>query len=283
MKKVIHIITRMDMGGSAQNTLLTCLGMDKRKYEVTLVIGPSVESCMTDREQEIVSRRLKLASQDGVRVILLRSLLRRIDPLKDMSAFYALYRLFGREKPDIVHTHTSKAGILGRWAAWLAHVPLIMHTPHGHVFFGHFGEKTSRLFFHIEKFTEPITDCYVALTEGEKKDYIRLCLTQKEKISVIHSGVETCRFSDISVDPVCKKKSLGLSPDKPVIGFIGWLLPIKGPMVLLEAMQKVWQEFPNAQLAYIGKGDQERALRMRASRTGFCGQCPFFGVAGRHC
>lgn len=277
MKKVIHVITRMDMGGSAQNTLLTCLGIDKRKYQVILVIGSSVESIMTDREQGIVSRQLRLASEAGVRIIIMESLLRRIDPLKDLSAFYFLYRLFKREKPDIVHTHTSKAGIVGRWAAWLARVPVIVHTPHGHVFFGHFKELLSKTFYYVEKFSEPITDCLIALTEGEKKDYFNLNLVSKDKVATIHSGVDTCRFSEIMTDLKETRKRLGLPMDKPVVGFIGWLLPIKGPTLLLEAMKEVWRKYPDAQLVYIGKGEQEAELRLNAQQTGAGSNIHFLG------
>ncbi len=276
-KSVMHIITRMDMGGSAQNTLLTCLGMDRRKFRTILVFGPSTESGMTENERADVDYWLNRARSEGVRVIMMPSLMRRIDPVKDAKAVYGLYRLIKTEKPDIVHTHTSKAGIVGRWAAWLAGVPAVVHTPHGHVFFGHFGKKASRLFLLIEKITAVVSHRIVALTEGEKADYDRLALTAAEKLVTIHSGVDTRRFGRNTVDAGKKKMTLGLPSNALIVGFVGWLLPIKGPMVLLEAMASVWRTHPEIRLVYVGKGDLEADLRRRAKELGRAESVFFFG------
>lgn len=275
--KVMHVITRMDMGGSAQNTLLTCLGLNKRLYDVLLVFGPGTESEMTPLEEEIVTGRLELARKSGVRCLMVDGLLRRIDPLKDMATAFSLWRLCRRERPDIVHTHTSKAGILGRWAAFLAGVPAIVHTPHGHVFFGHFSIGFSRLFYLAEKLTEPVTDMLVALTQGEKKDYLDLGLTRGHKMATVHSGVDTRLFAPVEVDNAEKRASLGLRPDGPVVGSVGWLLPIKGPDLLLEAMARVWKEMPDARLLFIGKGFLEKKLRKRAADLGMSDRVCFAG------
>ena len=93
-----------------------------------------------------------------------------------------------KEKPDIVHTHSSKGGILGRLAAKIAGVPHIIHTPHGHVFYGHFGSFASKIFFWLERLFAAITDCLVALTNGELQDYIDFSVYPKEKLFEIHSG-----------------------------------------------------------------------------------------------
>ncbi|NVM25417.1 MAG: glycosyltransferase [Desulfobacterales bacterium] len=131
--KIVHVITRLDRGGSAQNTLLTCLGLTER-YELVLVHGLSFESRMTDWEKQSVQRGIEKAKERGVRVVPIPSLVRRIDPLRDLRAFFSLWMLMVQERPVIVHTHTSKPGILGRWAARMTSVPIIVHTPHGHVF-----------------------------------------------------------------------------------------------------------------------------------------------------
>jgi UDP-N-acetylglucosamine:LPS N-acetylglucosamine transferase len=132
MTKILHIITRLDMGGSAQNTLLTCLKLG-RKFEMVLVSGLSQESNMTDSESEAVDRQINDARVSGVKIVQIPSLLRRISPMNDIRALCDLVRIIKAEKPDVVHTHTSKAGILGRVAAKIVRVPLIVHTPHGHV------------------------------------------------------------------------------------------------------------------------------------------------------
>ena len=133
MKKILHIITRLDMGGSAQNTLLTCTELSG-KYEIILVHGLSHESGMSDLEKQIVEDGVEQAQKNGVKAIALPSMVRSIRPIKDFRALISLVRLIFKEKPDIVHTHSSKGGILGRLAAKIAGVPQIIHTPHGHVF-----------------------------------------------------------------------------------------------------------------------------------------------------
>ena len=149
--KVIHIITRLDMGGSAQNTLLTALNHDPQRYSVCLIKGSTRESAMTEAETHLVNQQLAAAKKQGIEVIDIPALVRRISPYNDIKSFFSLFRILRKSKPDIVHTHTSKAGILGRLAAWIARVPVVIHTPHGHVFYGHFGRSLSRIFLQMER------------------------------------------------------------------------------------------------------------------------------------
>lgn len=263
MHKILHIITRLDMGGSAQNTLLTCIGLTD-KYEVVLVHGLSRESGMTDLEKTELNYQIRLARCKGVKTIASPALVRKIDPFRDVMAFFSLLQLICREKPAIVHTHSSKAGILGRLAARISGVPTIIHTPHGHAFFGHFNPLTSKMFLLIERFFDSITDCMVALTEGEKEDYIELSVSRREKIATIHSGVEIDRFTDVKISIDAKKETIGLDPDHLVVGTVGLLLAVKGPACLLEAMVGVWQEYPDARLVFVGKGDLEEKLKAKA-------------------
>jgi len=274
--KVIHIITRLDRGGSAQNTLLTCHELSQR-YEMVLVHGLSLESQMTDWERQSVDSRIGKAEESGVKMIPIPSLVRRIDPLQDLRAFFSLWRLMIRERPSIVHTHTSKPGILGRWAAKITGVPIIVHTPHGHVFYGHFGPLASRFFLIAERFTASITDRMVALTEGERKDYIAFSVSNPDKITTIHSGVEIDRYMTAEVNIEDKKKSLGLSTKGLVVGTVGWLLPIKGPIYLLNAMARIWQSHPETRLVFVGKGELEDRLRTEASGMGVSDKVTFLG------
>jgi len=274
--KIAHIITRLDRGGSAQNTLLTCLGLTER-YELVLVHGLSLESQMTDWEKKAVESGIKEANTGGIKIVAIPSLVRKISPVQDLWAFFCLWRLMIRERPSIVHTHTSKPGILGRWAAKMAGVPIIVHTPHGHVFFGHFGPLASRFFLMIERYTASITDCMVPLSEGERNDYIAFSVSNPDKMVTVHSGVEIDRYMTVEVNAEGKKKSLGLDPKGLVVGTVGWLLPIKGPMHLLNAMARVWQSHPETSLVFVGKGDLEKELREEALRMEASGRVSFLG------
>ncbi|MDM8535884.1 glycosyltransferase family 4 protein [Desulfobacterales bacterium HSG17] len=277
MHKIIHIITRLDMGGSAQNTLQTCLGLNKDKYDVTLVYGLSLESKMTDEEILSVQRLVESGKKNSVSFICLPSLVRKIDPLKDAAALVFLICLLLKKRPEIVHTHTSKAGILGRLAAWFARVPVIIHTPHGHVFYGHFRANLTAFFLIIEKIMSLITRRIIMLTKGEKNDCIKLCLAPVKKIMTIHSGVDIDVFAGSGTDRNNIKNQLGLEPDNIVIGTVGWLLPIKGPKYLLKAMFRVWQDFPDVKLLFVGKGDLRIELETEAMKHGVLDKVFFAG------
>ncbi len=274
--KVMHIITRLDKGGSAQNTLLTCRELS-RKYEIVLVHGLSIESQMTEQEKESVDRGIKESVEKGVRVIAIPSLVRKISPLQDLKALFSLWRLFIRERPFIVHTHTSKGGILGRLAAKLAGVPIIIHTPHGHVFYGHFGPLVSKCFLLTERLMARITDRIVALTQAERNDHIALSVFSPQKIATIHSGVDVDQYMNVHVNIAEKKRALGLNSKSFVVGTVGWLLPIKGPLHLLKAMSYVWESHPETTLIFVGKGDLEKGLKVEARRLGVSEKVLFLG------
>jgi glycosyltransferase involved in cell wall biosynthesis len=276
MIKIMHIITRLDMGGSAQNTLLTCKELSG-KYKTILVHGLSHESKMSAREKQIVENGIEKAKKKGVKVIALPAMVRCISPFKDLKTLLSIVWLIFTERPDIVHTHSSKAGILGRVAARICFVPKIIHTPHGHVFYGHFGALASRIFLWVEKLFARLTDRMVALTDGEMDDYIKLSVCSPEKLLKIHSGVDVKLFKQSNGNMVKKRRSLGLDQNVKVVGFVGWLLPIKGPMYLLKAMDYVWLSYPETTLVIVGKGDLDMDLRAQAQQLKANGRVKFLG------
>lgn len=276
MAKILHVITRMDRGGSAQNTMENCLGL-LDKYEVVLVCGNSLESGMTREETAIVEGEFQAGEEKGMKVIRVAALRRRISPVHDLIALCAIWRIIWQQKPDIVHTHTSKAGILGRLAAWFSRVPVIIHTSHGHVFYGHFSAAASQFFLLLEKVFARVTQRMVALTEGEKQDYIRYQLCPEEKIVTIHSGVPVDKFLQAEVDIARQKQTLGIDPKRFVVGTVGWLSPIKGPQHLLQAMHIVWQSSPECELVYVGKGELEEDLKRAVQDSGAADKVRFLG------
>jgi glycosyltransferase involved in cell wall biosynthesis len=279
--KVIHIITRLDMGGSAQNTLLTALNHDPQRYSVCLIKGSSHESAMTEEETQLVKDRLADGRKHGIEVIDLPSLVRRISPLNDIKSFVLIFRILRKSKPDIVHTHTSKAGILGRLAAWMARVPIIIHTPHGHVFYGHFGRSLSKIFLQMERLLGRITHHQIGLTPEECNDYLSLRVSKPRNTTVIHSGVDLHRFSKGEKQRPRKRKELGIPADSLVIGYVGWLIPIKGVTYLVSALAKVAEKYPESLLVLVGKGDdkgdEEIKLKEQVERAGLADKVRFLG------
>lgn len=274
--KVLHIITRFDKGGSAENTFQTVCGLDKARYEVVLAAGAGVNE--RDAESLATEENIAAVHASGARLLFVRHLVRELNPFLDTAAFFSLCGIIRREKPDIVHTHTSKAGFLGRWAAWLCRVPTIIHTPHGHVFWGYFKPLKTRLFIVLERLTARITDALIMLTPQEMKDHLALRIAPEEKFTVIHSGVDLGKFDYETFRFDNQKGTLPEVPEnKVVIGTVGRLTAIKGQDVLLRALTELRQAGQEAFLVLLGEGERRNELEDLAGRLKISGNICFLG------
>jgi len=275
--RVIHVITRFDKGGSAENTYLTAAGLDREAYEVLLVMGPSGESEMGPLERASVEENLSRLRAQGVKILTFAGIVRRVSPVNDLKALFALWRLFRRERPALVHTHTSKAGILGRWAAWLAGVPVLVHTPHGHVFWGYFGPAKTRVFILLERLTALITDRLVMLTDQERRDHLRFRVAPEEKFATVHSGVDLRRFTAPADERGEVRKSLGIPDGALVVGAVGRLTAVKGHRHLLDAARAVIDRCPKTVFVFLGAGELLGVLQRQAAALGIESNVRFAG------
>jgi glycosyltransferase involved in cell wall biosynthesis len=279
--KVMHVITRFDKGGAAENTFLTVRDLDKARYDVMLVTGASPPANSPvhwgDPERAAIKANIDTLHAKGIRLISLPELVRELRPLADLSAFLSLVRIIRRERPRIIHTHTSKAGIVGRWAAWLCRVPVIVHTPHGHVFWGYFKPWQTRLFILLERWTARITTMIVALTPQERADHLRFRIAPEEKFTVIHSGVDLKKFSDAAEDIPRMKRELTLPDGSFVVGTIGRLTPIKGHIHLLKAAADILPDLPDIFFVLAGDGELRDNLRRYATEAGILKNVRFPG------
>jgi len=271
--KVIHIITRLDKGGSAENTFLTAKGLNKERYDVILVKGLSLESNMAEDEVRAVEESVKEVEREGVRIITVPGLVRRVHPFCDVRALAALTRILRRERPQIVHTHTSKAGLIGRVAAFMARTPVIIHTPHGHIFYGYFGRVTTCIFVIIERLLAKITDKIITLTNQEGLDHIRFKIASPAKFATIHSGVDIQKFITTKSNVNRLKRSFGIKAEALVVGSVGRLVPIKGHRYLIFAAPKILKEVPEVKFVLVGDGylrpESERLARTLSVREAF--------------
>ncbi len=278
--RVVHVITRFDKGGSAENTFLTVTGLNPARHETYLLAGsdgqdtaaavstPSAESAAAEENMA----RVRAA---GVKTFIVPELVRPVAPLRDLRAFLRIRGLIRRLAPQIVHTHTSKAGIIGRLAAFSAGVPVVVHTPHGHVFWGYFGAVASRFFITLEKSASRLTDRLIMLTGQEKADHLRYRIAPPDKFVVIHSGVCLEPFLQITVADRRPNSDPAFPPDSFVIGTIGRLTAIKGQSYLLEATAGLLREIPELICIIVGEGELRRELAARAASLGM-GERAFF-------
>ncbi len=238
--KVAQVITRLDWGGSPDIFRVLASGLDPEKFDVSLVIGRTAyPSAKTGEFLQRFSGRLTVINE----------LQRDISPFRDLRAFFKLYNVFRREKFDIVHTHTAKAGALGRLAAKLSGVPKIVHTPHGHNFYGYFGPVLTRIIVIIERFLAKFTDKIIALTELEKNDLMKFGIAGEDKAVLIYQGLEL----DIpKADKNAIKISFNIDIDDYAVGMIGRLEPVKGPEYFIKAAIEVSREFKNVKFLLVG-------------------------------
>ena len=149
---------------------------------------------------------------------------------------------------------------VGRVAAWLARVPVIVHTPHGHVFYGHFGPFRSWLFLQIERVLSALTDRLIALTEAERQDHLDRKVGKADRFAVVPSGIDRERFGRARAQGKQLPDWFGCPPGAQVVGSVGWLTDIKGHEYLIEAVSKLKKDFPSLHLVIVGSGDRHDAL-----------------------
>jgi glycosyltransferase involved in cell wall biosynthesis len=276
--KVLHIITRFDKGGSAQNTFLSLLGLKKKNYQLSLVSGLSSESEMKYEEIRAKEKDIQILESEGIEFTQCPSLLRRINIIKDLRAFFDIWRIIKKYNPLIVHTHSSKAGLIGRLAAKLAGAPIIVHSPHGHVFFGYFGPYKTKLFIILEKLASRITDRIVTLTNREKKDHLLFKIAQEDKFSVICSGIELNIIKESSSDEKQNlKKELGIPKNSLIVGTAGRLVPVKGPEFLIKASKYIISKYPDTYFIFAGDGPLEQDLKKKTLEMGISENIIFLG------
>lgn len=246
------VITRLIRGGAQEATIQNILGLLKKNYHVVLAHGPADASML----------RLLPEKNPNLELLYVPEFRRRILPIHDLFAFVRLFRYLRAHPVDAVHTQTSKAGIIGRWAARLAGVPIILHSPYGSIYRPiYHTEPLLRLFAWLERRTALFTDKILTVCDDEQKDYLRYGIARPEKFHTIYTGLAVKKYLDAHVDVRAKKKELGIPPDRWVIGYVARMTPEKGHLLCLAAFQKIVKEIPEALLVLVGSGPLENQIR----------------------
>jgi glycosyltransferase involved in cell wall biosynthesis len=265
--KVMHVIARLNIGGAALYVIQLTAQQKTLGCEASLVcgvVGPS------EGDMQYI------AAQKHIPVTVIPSLGREISPVSDLATVYKLWRIMRRERPDVVHTHTAKAGFVGRVAAKLAGVPVIVHTFHGHVFSGYFSPAKTRLFLWLERLSARLSSAIITLSIALKRDITEVYgITHPERVQVIELGFELDDLLALERHQGSFRADYSIPADVPLVGIVGRLVPIKNHDLFLQAARLVQEAVPDAHFAIIGDGERRDELGRLVDSLGL-GACVHF-------
>lgn len=268
--RVAHIITRLILGGAQENTLLSCEDLI-RIYgdQVLLVTGPPLGP-----EGSLLER----ARAGGVPTELIRPLRRSIHPARDLVSYLRIKRLIRDFRPDVVHTHSAKAGILGRAAAWALRVPAIVHTVHGAPFHPYQSRVAREVFRACERWAASRCHLLVSVADAMTELMVRGGVAPPEKFVTVYSGmeVEPLLESERHRGPV--RAELGYSSQHIVVGKVARLFHLKGHEDVIEAAGQIVAQEPNARFLFIGDGALSDRLKRKIAARGLSGHFLFTGL-----
>ncbi len=265
---IVHYITRLIVGGAQENTLLTC--EDQHSLfgdKVTLITGPGLgpEGSLEER-----------ARRAGFDLRIIDSSRRAIHPWHDWRTYRELVRMLREIKPDLLHTHSSKAGIIGRAVAGKLRLPCV-HTIHGAAF--HYGQSwlAHRIYQSLERWAARHTDKFISVCDAMTDQYVAARVAPREKFVTIYSGFDVEPFLTPPRPPEVVRHELGLLPDQIVIGKVGRLFPLKGHEFVLSAAKAVIERCPNVRFLFVGDGSLRQQFEAELTANGLR---DFFVFAG---
>jgi glycosyltransferase involved in cell wall biosynthesis len=272
MTRVLRAIARLNMGGPALHVSYLSAGLRERGYETILVAGG-----VSKGEQSMAY----VADDLGVPVVTIPHLHRDISPVRDLLATVRLARIMRAERPVILHTHTAKAGAVGRVAALLAgraRPPIIVHTFHGHVLRGYFGRFWTGVFRWLERMLARITDALVAVSPEVRDELVAFGVAPASKFRVIRLGIELeARVSQDGAARAETRRVMGIRGSRFVVGWIGRMTAVKRTDVVLEAFRRLKENGVDAVLCMVGDGPDRRSVEDLARQLGIMRECLFPG------
>jgi glycosyltransferase involved in cell wall biosynthesis len=267
--RVLRVIARMNLGGPAHHVTLLSGRLDPDRYQTVLISGRvGLGEEYTD------------ADLDGIDIRYLDQLGPEIRPLRDLRTLIALIRLVRSLRPAIVHTHTAKAGLLGRTAALVATRPrpAIVHTYHGHVLRGYFGRFKTGLFRLLERVLARGSDLLIGVSSATVEELVELRIAPRSKFAVVPLGLELEPFLALDLEPTpAFREELGVGPDDVLFTFTGRLAPIKRPDVMLRAVAAARRDGAPVKLAIVGDGVLRPELEGLAAELGCAEAVRFLG------
>lgn len=266
---VLHIITRLIVGGAQENTLFTAARLNQQRFHVDVLSGPQ-----TGSEGSLIEEALA----QNIRLTIMPSLLRQISPLHDLKALIALTRLIRQQRYTIVHTHSSKAGILGRLGARLASAPVIVHTVHGWSFHDYMPAATRYAYILLERWAARFTDAIIAVSQKDIHKGLSAGIGQQEQYHLIRSAIPLEAFDPALYDRAKVRRELGLPLDAPVIGTIGRFSSQKNPLDWVRVAGVVGRERPEARFVLVGDGPLRPQVQAALAQEGLAERTVLTGL-----
>lgn len=268
--RVAHIITRMIIGGAQENTLYNCLDLI-RDYgdEVLLITGPT-----TGPEGKLLDQ----GRAGGLKIQTLASLRRAIHPLRDWRAYRELQRAIAGYQPEVVHTHSAKAGFLGRAAAWQLKVPKIVHTVHGAPFHPYQRTIARNMFIVLERWASRRCHRMISVADAMTDILVDAQVAPREKFTTIYSGMDVEPFVQCAKFREAARGELGLPADAIVVGKIARLFHLKGHQYLIEAAPDIVARNPQVHFLLVGDGILRTQFESQIEQLGLKDHFHFTGL-----
>jgi glycosyltransferase involved in cell wall biosynthesis len=254
--KIVHLITRLDLGGAQQNTLHCVRHHDRERFDVELVAGRG----------GVLDAEARAIADAGIHIV--PYLKHAISPWSDVAALFRLRSHFRSRGVDLVHTHSSKAGIVGRLAAFLAGVPVVVHTAHGWSFNRTQPGGVRRGFVMLERMAAPITDRLIMVSRSNLDEGLALRIGRAGQYAVVRSGIDAAEFRAAGRDRDAVRAELGCEPHHVLVGTVACLKPQKGPLDFVRAAAAAHARSERLRFVMAGDGELRAEVETLARQLG---------------
>lgn len=260
--RITRIIARLNIGGPAAHIASLMAGLDPGRYENRLIVGRPARD---EGDMGYLIEAYHLPPP-----IVIPELGRSISPWRDLVTVLKLVCTLRRQRPHIVETHTAKAGFVGRLAARLAGVPIVLHVFHGHVFYGYFGRVQTQVYVWIERLMARLSDRIVTISASQQHEIARVYrIAPPDKVVVVPLGFDLSVFSEVQEKAAGRfRDTLGLGASVPLVGFVGRLTAVKNPALFVQAARQVLNRVPDAHFVLVGDGELRPEVERQIANLG---------------
>lgn len=275
--KIVHIITRLILGGAQENTLITCKVLAERGHDVTLITGPAIGP-----EGELFNQ----TKGQKYKVITVKDMIRAINPGKDLLSYVKIKKLLKELKPDVVHTHSAKAGILGRFAGWslkgkwAENLPAVVHTIHGLAFHPYQGEMLNKFYIAAEKAAAKRTDYFISVADAMTEQALAAGIGKEGQFRTAYSAIDEDDFlKEIPKQEKAEfRRKYGIAEDAVVLVCIARLFMLKGHDYIIESAKELANKYPKAVWLFVGDGNLSDTYKAQVRSLGLEEKVKFTGL-----